>query len=111
MPLAAGAHEAPELRFGSDSLLRRLLLKRAERPELTLSFHDPLNGGVTKRTDQLVLQVGHANVEAEWLHVGTSQIRAEAGPLEARWNSRSSPASHMPASRRHRPFAGTTATV
>jgi len=44
---AASAHEAPKLLLDGPSLLRRLLLQRAERSKLTLRVDDVFNGGGT----------------------------------------------------------------
>jgi hypothetical protein len=63
-------------------LLRRLLLECAERSKLTLGVDDLFHVGSTEGADQLVLQVCDAHVETEWLHVGASEVCAEAGPLE-----------------------------
>jgi len=83
LPAAAGAHEAPKLLLIGPSLLRRLLLEGAERSKLTLSVDDPFHAGGTEGADQLVFQVCDAHVETEWFHVGASEVRTEAGPLEA----------------------------
>jgi hypothetical protein len=83
LPAAAAAHEAPELLISGPSLPRRLLLKRAERSQVTLSLDDLLDNVGTERADQLVLQVLDAHVEAEPFHVGPIEVGAEAGPLEA----------------------------
>jgi hypothetical protein len=82
LPAATGAHEAPKLLLIGLSLLVRLLLEGAERSKFTLSVDDPFHGGDTERTDQLVLQVCDAHIEAECLHIGPSEIGAESGPLE-----------------------------
>jgi hypothetical protein len=79
---AAAAHEAPKLLLSGPSLPRSLLLERAEGPELTLSLDDLFHGGGTESADQLVLQVCDAYVETQQLHVGASEVGAEAGPLE-----------------------------
>jgi hypothetical protein len=50
--------------------LRGLLAKGTERPELALSLDQLLHRGGTERADQLVFQVGDADVEAESLQVG-----------------------------------------
>jgi hypothetical protein len=82
LPAAAAAHEAPKLLLSGPSLPRSLLLERAEGPELTLSLDDLFHGGGTESADQLVLQVCDAHVETQALHIGASEVRAEAGPLE-----------------------------
>jgi hypothetical protein len=79
---AVGADEAPELRLAAPSLPRRLLLEGAERSKLALSLDDLFHSGGTKAADQLVLQVGDADVEPEGFHVGPTQVGTEAGPLQ-----------------------------
>jgi ubiquinone/menaquinone biosynthesis C-methylase UbiE len=64
------------------SLPRRLLLEGAEGPELSLGVDDAFHGVGPERADQLVLQVGDADVEAESLHLGAGQVRAEPRLLE-----------------------------
>jgi hypothetical protein len=78
----AAAHEASKLLLRSSSLPRRLLLKGAERAELTLSVDDLLHANCTKSTDQLVLQVCDAHVETEPFHICAREVGTEAGPLE-----------------------------
>ena len=60
-----------------------LLLQLAQRPELTLGRDDLLDGRDAEGADQLVLEVGHADVEAERRHPGAVEVDAEAGALEA----------------------------
>jgi hypothetical protein len=79
---AAAAHEAPKLLLVAPSLPCRLLLEGAEGSKLSLSVDDLLNGGDTEGADQLVLQVCDAHVETESLHIGASEVGAEAGPLQ-----------------------------
>jgi hypothetical protein len=82
LPAAAAAHEAPKLLLSAPSLPRRLLLKGAEGSKVSLSVDDPFHGGSTKSADQLVLEVCDAHVETESFHLDTSEVGAEAGPLE-----------------------------
>jgi hypothetical protein len=82
LPAATAAHEAPKLLLGGPSLPRRLLLEGAERSKLTLSGNDLFHGGGTESTDQLVLQVGHANVKTQSFHPGAGEVGAKARPLE-----------------------------
>jgi hypothetical protein len=82
LPAAAAAHEAPKLLLIGPSLPRRLLLEGAEGSKLSLSVNDLFDGGGTQSADQLVLQVCYAHVETESFHIGASEVRAEAGPLE-----------------------------
>ena len=63
-------------------LFGELLLEGAERPELALRLDQVLDDVGAERADELVLQVRHAHEEAECLHVGASEISAEAGALE-----------------------------
>ena len=60
----------------------RLLLEGAERAELTLSLDDLLHRAGTESADQLVLEVGVADVEAQPFHLDARQVGAEAGPIE-----------------------------
>ena len=62
---------------------RRLLLEGAEGAKVALSVDDLFHGSSAEGEDQLVLQVCDAHIEAESLHVGSSEVGAEAGPLEA----------------------------
>ena len=83
LPAATAAHEAPQLLAGRPSLPRRLLLEGAEGAKIALSVDDLFHGSSAEGADQLVLQVCDAHIEAESLHVGSSEVGAEAGPLEA----------------------------
>src|SRR5687767_12999759 len=76
-------HELPKLHLMSQSSLRRLLLEGAERPKLALSVDDLFHGGSTEGAGQFLLQVCDAHVETESLHIGASEVGAEAGPLES----------------------------
>jgi methylase of polypeptide subunit release factors len=78
----AAAHEASQLLLDRPSLPRRLLLQRAERCEITVSFNDPLHRSRTERADQFVFEVGDADIETQSLHFGARQVRAETGSLE-----------------------------
>src|SRR5207247_3363272 len=49
---------------------------------VALGLEKGLDGGGTESADQLVLQVCDTDVEAQPFHVGASEVRAEAGPLE-----------------------------
>jgi hypothetical protein len=75
-------HEAPELLLIGQVSLRRLLLERAERAELTLGGDHLFHSGGTDGPDELVLEVGIADVEAEAFHIGPREVGPEAGPLE-----------------------------
>ncbi len=82
LPPAAAAEPAAKLILGGSSLPRGLLLERAEGSEVSLGLGDPLDGRGPESSDQLVLEISDAHVEAEPLHVGASEIRAESGSLE-----------------------------
>jgi hypothetical protein len=62
--------------------MRRLGLQPPQRQELALPFDDPLDTLHPKGADQLVLQVGNADVKAETLETIPVQIVAEACSLE-----------------------------
>jgi hypothetical protein len=79
---AVGADEAPQLLLAAASLPRRLLLEGAERSKLPLGLDDLFHRRETKAADQLVLQVGDADVEAECFHGDATEVSAEAGPLQ-----------------------------
>ena len=79
---SAAAHEPPELGLVAPALLCALLLQGAERPQLALGVDDSFHRLGTEGADELVLQVGHADVEAQPLQVGATEVRAEAGTLE-----------------------------
>src|SRR5207245_11072583 len=81
LPATAASHEAPELFLMGPSLPRRLLLEGAERLELTLGVDDPLHGGCTEGTDQVVLLVCDAHVGTESFDVGACASRGGAGSL------------------------------
>ena len=83
LPAAAAAHEAPKLVLGGPSVPRRLLLEGAEGSKITLRVNDAFHCGGTESADQLVLQVCDAYVETTRFHIDASEVRAEAGPLEA----------------------------
>ena len=82
LPAAAAAHEAPKLLVRRPFLPRRLFLERAEGSKITLRVNDLFHGGGAESADQLVLQVCHAHVETQPLHLDASEVRAEARPLE-----------------------------
>ena len=80
---AAAAQEASELLLGSPSAPGRLLLKRAERAELSLSVDNPLHRGGAESADQLVLEVRDAHVETKAFQLGAGAVGTESGLLEA----------------------------
>jgi hypothetical protein len=57
--------------------------KGAKGSEVALRVKNGFDGGGTERANQLVLQVCDTDVEAQPLHVGASEVGAEAGPLQA----------------------------
>jgi hypothetical protein len=79
---AAAAHEAPKLFLDGPPLPRGLLLERPEGAEVTLSVDDLFHRGSAESADEFLLQVCDAHVETEPLHLGTTELRAEAGSLE-----------------------------
>lgn len=83
LPAAAGAHEAPKLCLDGPRFLSRLLLEGAEGFDLSLSVDDLFHGGGTESADQLVFQVCDAHVEPQSFHLASSEVGAEAGPLES----------------------------
>jgi hypothetical protein len=60
-----------------------LLLEGAERSELALGGEDILHRGGPEGPDQLVLEVGDADEEAESLEVGAGEVRAELCALQS----------------------------
>ena len=85
LALAAGpgSHEPVKLPLGGCAPAAPLPLEDAERPDITLSPDDVLDRGGAEGADRLVPQVGGAHVEAECLHTGAGQARAEARPPES----------------------------
>jgi hypothetical protein len=75
--------EAAELFLGAPSAMRELLLIGAKRSQYPVRGEDCLHARGAKTTDQLVLQIRLADVEAEPFHVGAAEIGTEAGPLES----------------------------
>jgi hypothetical protein len=78
LPAVGAAHETSQLRFDSPSTPRGLLLEGAERSEVALGVDDGFDRGGAETADQLVLQIRHADVEAETFHLGPREARAEA---------------------------------
>jgi len=74
--------EAPQLLLGGSSSPLTLVLEGAERFKLTLGLDDVFHGGGPDGANQLVLQVGDADIETESLPLGARQVGAEAGALE-----------------------------
>src|SRR5580693_1144877 len=78
-----GPHEPAQLPLRAAALLRGLSLEHAERPDLALRLDDTLDRVGAEGADQLVLQVGDADEEAERLHAGAGQARAKPSPFES----------------------------
>src|ERR1700728_3630788 len=83
LPARPGPHEPAQLLPPTAALLRGLSLEHAERPELALCLDDTLDRVGAQGADQLVLQVGDADEEAERLHAGAGQTRAETSPFQS----------------------------
>jgi hypothetical protein len=75
--------EAAELFLGGPWAMRDLLLVGAKRPQYPVLGEDCLHGRGAKATDQLVLQIRLADVEAEPFHPAAAEVKLEAGPLES----------------------------
>jgi hypothetical protein len=86
LPATADAEEAAELGFGAEPAPGGLVLQGAERAQIALGVHNLFDAGGAEGTDQLVLEIGVADVEAAAFHVGAGQrgVVGErgAGPLE-----------------------------
>lgn len=84
MRLAAGVrpHEPQQLALHGPLTLRGLFLEDAERAQLTLGLDHFLHLLRAEGADQLVLQVGHADVEAELLHLVATAGGADARRLQ-----------------------------
>ena len=83
LPPSAAAHEAAKLIFLRPPSPGRHLLKRAEAVQVVVGakdLHDPRG---SERTDELLLQIGIADVEAEPFHLGTREVAPEPGALES----------------------------
>ena len=78
----ARADEAAQVLDRAASPLSRLCLQTAQRRKLALPRDHTLDALDAKGPDQLVLEVGDADVEAEALKRGAVQVAAEAGALE-----------------------------
>ena|SRR5215211_634832 len=77
------AEPAVKLRFRGSSPPRGLVLEGSERAELPVRVDHLFHRRRTEGADQLVLEVGYADVEAERFHPGAGQAGAEAGALES----------------------------
>ena len=62
---------------------RRLHLERAEGLKVSVRLDDAFHRGGAVGANELVFQVSDADVEAQPLHVGEGEVRAQAGPFEA----------------------------
>jgi hypothetical protein len=63
--------------------MRGLLLVGAKRSQLPVRGQDLLHRGSTEATDQLVLQILFAHVEAESFHLRAAEVDTKAGALES----------------------------
>src|SRR5215216_5119433 len=79
---SAAAHEPPKLLLGAAVAPRRHLLECPETMEIVVRREDLLDAWRPERANQLLLQIGDADVEAEPLHVRARELRAESGALE-----------------------------
>jgi putative polysaccharide biosynthesis protein len=83
LPRRPAPEEAPELAFHRAAAPGGLLLERSEGAELSLGVDDALDRRGAESPDQLVFEIGHADVEAELLQFAARTDGAEAGTLEA----------------------------
>ena len=75
--------EAAQLFLGRPGPMRGLLLVGPKRSQLPMRGQDLLHHGSTERTDQLVLEIPFAHVEAKSFHVRAAEIDTEAGALKS----------------------------
>src|SRR4051794_11554176 len=75
--------EAVQLFLGSPFAMRELLLVGAKRPQSPVRGEHSLRGRGAEAADELALQVGLADVEAEPFHLGAVEAESEACPLES----------------------------
>ena len=71
--------------IGRSSLVG-LVLEGPQLRQVALALDDALDLRCTEGADQLVLEVVHAHVEADLLHLRAGEIRSESGPLQAATN-------------------------
>src|SRR5438270_10388717 len=83
LPSAAAAHEAPQLLLTCPSVPRRLVLEGTEGSKVTLGSEELFHGFGTQGTNQLVLEVRDADVEAEAFHLDAREVGPEAGALQS----------------------------
>src|SRR5205807_6938218 len=83
LPATSGAKEVPDLLLTWTAAPGRLILKGAVRREVSLSGDHLFHGRRAEAADQLILQVGDADKEANPFHAGASQFGAEARALES----------------------------
>lgn len=67
-PAGLCGNEAPQLIHNRLPPPRRLVLERSKRPQFALMVDDLLDRVDTERTNQLILEVDDAGMEAERLH-------------------------------------------
>src|SRR5437660_1336166 len=77
LPPCSAAHEAPQLVLDRTAVPGGLLLQRAERPEVAVRLQDGLDGVRSERADELVLEIGDADVDPIRLQPGALERSAE----------------------------------
>jgi hypothetical protein len=82
LPATAATHETPKLLLGGPSSPLRLLLERPEASKVAVRVNHLFHCGGTEGTDQLVLQVCDADIEAQPFEIGAYEVGTEAGSLE-----------------------------
>jgi hypothetical protein len=80
LPSIGTAHEAPQLVFDSPASPGRLLLEGMERVEVAVGGKNVLDGGRAQSSDQLILEIHHADIETQLLHVIAGEIRMGTEP-------------------------------
>ena len=76
--------EATKLFLSAPRSMRGLLLVCPERAELAVRSEDFFNHLGAETTNQLVLEICLAHIEAQTLQVCTAEVVTEAGPLESK---------------------------
>src|SRR6185369_17731719 len=79
---SAAAHEPLKLLLGGAVAPRRHLLERSKPVEVAIGVEDLFDAQRAERTDQLLLEIRHADEEPDVLHVRAREVGAEAGALE-----------------------------
>jgi hypothetical protein len=76
------SYEAVKVLLEGPAAVEGLVLQLPKRCELALALDDQLDARGAEASNQLVLEVGVAHVEAETLQLRAVEIRSEAGVLE-----------------------------